>query len=114
GPGGGPRERCCPDDACWRVRSRVVHFPEDRAGEFETAGRPWMLEPEEDSLVELMTEAAADLQGRRSRGEAGARAARELSWEAVGELYAERLRELASKPARLATPPHEPLELEED
>ncbi|MFL5913404.1 MAG: glycosyltransferase, partial [Gaiellaceae bacterium] len=111
--GGGPTDEFCPVDAGWRIRSTVAHFPENRAGEFETAGRPWMLEPDTDHLAELMA-AAADSQERRRRGAAGARAARELSWEAVGERYAERIRALAAKPARLAGPAHEPLELEED
>jgi hypothetical protein len=112
--GGGPTDEFCPDDACWRVRSSVAYFPENRVGDLDTAGRPWLLEPDAGHLAELMREAASDADGRRGRGEAGARAARELSWEAVGELYAERVRELVTKPALLATPPHEPLELEED
>jgi glycosyltransferase involved in cell wall biosynthesis len=112
--GGGPTDEFCPDDAGWRIRSSVVHFPEDRAGEFDTAGRPWMLEPDADHLVELLREAACDTDVRRARGEAGARAVRSMSWEAVGERYAERLRALAAKAGRPARPPHEPLELEED
>jgi glycosyl transferase family 1 len=112
--GGGPTDEFCPDEACWRIRASVAYFPEDRAGEFETAGRPWLLEPNPEHLAELMAEAAADADGRRRRGEAGALAARELSWEAVGQVYAERVRELAAKRPLLASSPHEPLELEED
>src|SRR3954454_15829785 len=66
--GGGPTDEFCPDDAGWRIRSTVAHFPENRVGELETAGRPWMLEPDADHLVELMAEATADPEGRRSRG----------------------------------------------
>src|SRR5204862_8049639 len=43
--GGGPTDEFCPEDAGWRIRSSVAHFPENRAGGVETAGRPWMLEP---------------------------------------------------------------------
>jgi hypothetical protein len=114
---GGPTDEFCPDDAVWRIRSSVAHFPEDRAGEFETAGRPWWLEPNPEHLAELLIEAVSDAEGRRRRGEAAARAARELSWDAVGSMYVERVRELAARPARaarIAAPAHDPLELEED
>jgi glycosyltransferase involved in cell wall biosynthesis len=112
--GGGPTDEFCPDEACWRIRSRVAHFPEDRVGEWETAGRPWMLEPDADHLVELLGAAVTDAGERRRRGEAGATAARSLSWEAVGGLYTECVRELAARPPILGSPAHEALELEED
>jgi hypothetical protein len=70
-----------------------------------TAGDPWMLEPDRDALVALLREAAdADPAERARRGAAARTAAEALGWDAVGRQYARRLRGLAARPPRLATP----------
>src|SRR3954447_3988085 len=43
---GGPTDEFVPDEACWRIPSTIDHRPTNRVDEWETAGRPWMLEPD--------------------------------------------------------------------
>jgi glycosyltransferase involved in cell wall biosynthesis len=110
---GGPTDEFCPDDACWRVRAERKKYPEDRAGRWVTAGRPWMLEPDTAHLRELLVEAVADAGARAARGHAGRAAAGTLSWDAVAERYRERIAALAALPPRHAAPEAEPLALED-
>ena len=112
---GGPTDEFCPPEAGWRIRSGRVHFPEDRIDAFRTAGRPWVLEPDRDHLVELLQHAAADAPDRRRRGARGRQAASALSWDAVAERYATRIEALKSHRPKLAgADPAEPFPLTED
>src|SRR5262249_37619256 len=95
--GGGPTDEFCPETAGWRIRWTRAQFPSNRVDQLETVGRPWVLEPDTDHLVELMREAAADSEQRERRGRAGAHAAKQFSWDAVADRYAERLSALAAK-----------------
>jgi glycosyltransferase involved in cell wall biosynthesis len=113
--GGGPTDEFCPPEAGWRIRSRRVHFPSDRVDSLETAGRPWVLEPDPAHLVALLRDAAADPAERRRRGRAGSLAAQRLSWDAVAARYTERLRALATRRPLLAgRHPPEPFPLAEE
>jgi len=112
--GGGPTDEFCPPGAGWRIRSAPVRFPSDRVDTLETAGRPWVLEPDAAHLVELLRGAASDPEECRRRGHAGRIGAQELSWDAVAARYAERLRVLAARRPLLAGPPRpEPFPLAE-
>lgn len=103
--GGGPTDEFCPADAGWRIRSSHAEFPADRVDSLETAGRPWVLEPDPHHLAELLrVAAAADSGERASRGRAGAEAARRLSWHAVAARYAERLALLSVRRPLLTGP----------
>ena len=95
---GGPTDEFCPDDVAWRIRSRRMHFAEDRIDSLETVGRPWTLEPDVAHLAELLAEADADAAGRCRRGAAARCAAEKLSWDRVARRYAERLTALAAGP----------------
>ncbi|MEA2426384.1 MAG: hypothetical protein QOF37_12, partial [Thermoleophilaceae bacterium] len=111
---GGPTDEFCPDEACWRIPSVRLAKAEPKISHLDTVGLPWMLEPDLAGLVALMVEAAGDAEGRRSRGEAGLRAARPLSWTAVAERYRARILALAGRTPRLSVTPGHEVELEED
>jgi glycosyltransferase involved in cell wall biosynthesis len=113
---GGPTDEFCPPEAGWRINSRRIEFPEDCVGEMVTAGRPWALEPDRGHLVALLREAeGTERADRERRGAAGRRAAERLSWNAVADLYSERIAALAARTPRLGggTDP-EPFPLAED
>ena len=93
--GGGPTDEFCPREASWRINSRRALFPDDRVDRLETVGRPWVLEPDGAHLVGLLREVADDPDERAKRGAEAISAARRLSWDAVAEQYAERLRALS-------------------
>jgi glycosyltransferase involved in cell wall biosynthesis len=99
---GGPTDEFCPPEAGWRIRSRRLEFPSDAVDHMPTAGRPWMLDPDLDHLVELLCRAAADPSELRRRGAAARLAAERWSWDAIAGRYAERLRALAASAASLA------------
>ena len=108
---GGPTDEFCPPEAGWRITSHRVAFAANRIDTIDTVGRPWVLEPSPEHLVELLQLAAASGDERRARGAAGRAAAQRLSWDAVARRYAERLRQLsqASEPPlreRTTTPFH--------
>jgi glycosyltransferase involved in cell wall biosynthesis len=91
---GGPTDEFVPPAACWRVPSTVAYFPDDRVGEWETAGRPWWLEPDSHALVQILREVVADTAGRAARGAAGRRAALGWTWARTAAAIEDRTREL--------------------
>jgi glycosyltransferase involved in cell wall biosynthesis len=99
---GGPTDEFCPPQAGWRIRSARAEFPSNRVDQLDTVGRPWVLEPDREHLVELLREAAAEPADRRRRGVAAAAAAAAFSWDTVAQRYAARLRQLAGQRPRLA------------
>ncbi|MGA2471687.1 MAG: glycosyltransferase [Solirubrobacteraceae bacterium] len=101
--GGGPTDEFCPPEAGWRIRSSRAEFHGDRVDSLETVGRPWVLEPDQGHLVELLrTAVACSAEERRARGDAGVVAASELHWDVVAARYRERLRRLATMTPRRA------------
>ncbi len=112
---GGPTDEFCPPGAGWRIRSQRAHFPTERIASLDTAGRPWVLEPNHDDLVRLLRESAADPDARARRGAAGRVAAQELSWDAVAARYDAQIRALAGRRPLLAGPDRvEPFPLVEE
>jgi glycosyltransferase involved in cell wall biosynthesis len=55
---GGPTDEFCPPQAGWRIRARREALPGGRVDRFETAGEPWMLEPDVAHLAALLRDAA--------------------------------------------------------
>ena len=94
---GGPTDEFVPPAACWRVPARVAHFPADRVGEWETAGRPWWLEPDPDALAAILRAVVADAAGRRDRGAAGRRAALGWTWARTAAAVEDRVRDLRTR-----------------
>jgi hypothetical protein len=114
---GGPTDEFCPPEAGWRIPATRAEFPEERIDAFVTAGRPWMLEPSAEALVELLREADADPKQRATRGRAARAAAERLSWDAVAARYAERIMALSATTPKLgggAGSAREPFPLPED
>jgi hypothetical protein len=71
-----------------------------------------MLEPDRDALVALLREVADVGEEERARRGAAARAAAAtLGWDAVAARYAERIRALSERPARIAQLPSVELDL---
>jgi glycosyltransferase involved in cell wall biosynthesis len=113
---GGPTDEFVPDDAGWRIESRLAQFPSDRIDTLQTHGRPWLLEPDGAHLVALLRAAdAADDDELRARGRAGRAAAERFSWDLVAARYQDRITALAARRPRRATAAvHEPFPLEEE
>ena len=99
---GGPTDEFCPLDAGWRIRADRALFPTARIGDFDTAGHPWVLEPDVGHLVELLCAAAAcDPEELERRGRRARAAAERYGWDRVATLYQRRIRALS----RLDAPP---------
>ncbi|HMI72111.1 MAG TPA: glycosyltransferase, partial [Solirubrobacteraceae bacterium] len=100
---GGPTDEFCPPQAGWRIRSERRAMPGGRVDRYDTAGEPWMLEPDTEHLTELLREAASTTADERARrGAIGRSAALRLGWDRVAALYAERARALGARPPRAA------------
>ncbi len=100
----GPTDEFSPAEAGWRIRAKRAQFPTDRVDTLDTAGRPWVLEPDQAHLVELLRLAESDPAERRRRGRTGQIAAQQLSWDVVATRYGERLVALAGRRPLLAGP----------
>lgn len=113
--GGGPTDEFCPAEAGWRIRAERLEIPREDLPGFEPEGVPWMLEPDPGHLLELLhTAATADPTELATRGAAGRAAAEHYSWDAVAEIYSERIAALAAKPRRRASGSDEPFPLPEN
>jgi glycosyltransferase involved in cell wall biosynthesis len=109
---GGPTDEFCPADAGWRIPSTKALLPGRMIGDLPLAGEAWMLEPDRDALVALLREVADAGSEERARRGAVARAAAEtLGWDVVAARYAERMRALSDRPARIAQLPAVELDL---
>lgn len=98
---GGPTDEFCPPEAGWRIRSQRRPIAGGRVDRYETAGEPWMLEPDAAHLTELLHEVASATAGERAcRGAIGRSAALHFGWDRVAALYAERARALAARAPR--------------
>jgi glycosyltransferase involved in cell wall biosynthesis len=103
---GGPTDEFCPPGAGWRIRSGRAEFPSDRVDSLDTVGRPWVLEPDLEHLVQLLLESAAAPAERARRGAAGRAAAESYGWDSVAALYSERIAVLAARPRVQAWEPY--------
>ncbi len=112
--GGGPTDEFCPPEAGWRIRSRHLEMPLEQLAGFEPDDAPWMLEPDDAHLVELLRTAASDPAELERRGRRGREAAEGYSWETVADLYSDRIHALSRSVQRRADQVDEPFPLEED
>jgi hypothetical protein len=97
---GGPTDEFCPPEAGWRIRSERRAMPGGRVDRYETAGEPWMLEPDVAHLTDLLRTAAESGEERPHRGAIGRSAALHLGWDRVAALYAERACALGARSSR--------------
>jgi glycosyltransferase involved in cell wall biosynthesis len=94
--GGGPALDYATGATAFLVPARRAEFPECRAGETETVGRPWLWEPDPDSLVDLLRWAVADPATTRAKGAAAsARIRAHFTWSQSADAAESRLRALA-------------------
>jgi glycosyltransferase involved in cell wall biosynthesis len=110
---GGPTDEFVPDEACWRIPATVDHRPSNRVHEWETAGRPFTLEPDGEALGRLLVAAAQAGPTVRSRmGEAARRASEAYAWERIADGYRARIVDLAARPPLHAAARAEPFPLQ--
>jgi glycosyltransferase involved in cell wall biosynthesis len=96
--GAGPVLDYATDETAYLVPARRLDLPESRVGDIETAGRPWVWEPDLDALVDAMKRVASDPAAARSRGEAAARRVRDgFTWGHAAAAVEARLRVLADR-----------------
>lgn len=106
---GGPTDEFAPPAAGWRVPARVAYLPKEAVGGEPTAGRPWLLEPDPDALVEVLRAVVGDAAGRAARGAAARRAALGWTWARTAAAVEDRVRELRARtPVRFRRAPAAP------
>ena len=66
--GAGPALDYATIETAYLIPARRGEFAECRVGDLETIGRPWLYEPDMDSLVELLKRVASDRAGARAKG----------------------------------------------
>ncbi len=94
--GAGPALDYASEATAFLVPARRAAFRECRVGDLETAGRPWMWEPDLDALVELLRRVASDPAAARARGAAASAWIRErFTWAQSAEAAEARLWALA-------------------
>lgn len=103
--GAGPALDYTSEETVYRISARRVDMPEDRVGEVETVGRPWLWEPDVDVLADLLRRVASDPAAARAKGAAAARSIRErFTWDHTAAAVVERLRALAGRDERPSSP----------
>ncbi|GIW88242.1 MAG: hypothetical protein KatS3mg108_2566 [Isosphaeraceae bacterium] len=108
--GAGPSDDYADAATAYLVPARRVELPEGRVGELETAGRPWLWEPDPDALVEHLRRVASDPAGAASVGRAAAAHVRaRFTWSHAADAAEARLRALVEAgpagPVAVAPPP---------
>ena len=81
--GAGPVLDYASEETAFLIPARRGNFAEWRVGNLETIGRPWLWEPDQDALVELLRNVAADLTAARAKGKAASEWIRDrFTWAA--------------------------------
>lgn len=91
----------CNDQVAYLIPAEKRYLPENRIGEWETVGTPYLYEPSMEATARLMREV---FENREAAKEKGARAARwideRFTWAKAAEVAEQRLRSLSSRPIR--------------
>ena len=96
--GAGPALDYASDETAFLIPAHRGNFPECRVGDMETIGRPWLSEPDQDALVELLRRVASDPAAARAKGAAASKCIREhFTWERSAEAAERRLRSLVTE-----------------
>ena len=97
--GAGPALDYAGEGTAYLVASRRSEFPECRVGDLETVGRPWVWEPDHDSLVARLRQVATDRAGARAKGcAASAWIRNRFTWEHAADAVEARLQALVRRP----------------
>jgi len=94
---GGPTDEFVSQAAGWRIPAKVVYFERDEAGSYPTCGRPWWLEPDTETLTQILRQVVADSAERQRRGVAARRAALGWTWTRTAAVVEDRVRELRNR-----------------
>jgi glycosyltransferase involved in cell wall biosynthesis len=101
--GGGPTDEFCPPEVGWRIKASRAEFQSERVGNYDTVGRPWVLEPDAGHLAELLRAAAADPDEVARRGTAARAAAERYGWNEIAGRDSARMVALLEGVARTHT-----------
>ncbi|MBA4191275.1 MAG: hypothetical protein C0467_25110, partial [Planctomycetaceae bacterium] len=94
---GGPTDEFVPPPACWRVPAQLRYFADEKVSDQPTAGRPWWLEPDDNTLMTILREVVSNAVEREQRGLAARRAALGWTWARTASVVEDRLRVLRAK-----------------
>ena len=90
--GAGPATDYATNETAFLIPARRGEFAECRVGDLETIGRPWLYEPDMDSLVELLKRVASDRAGARAKGMAASQHIRShFTWKQTIDAVEQRL-----------------------
>jgi glycosyltransferase involved in cell wall biosynthesis len=102
--GAGPALDYADETTAYLIPARRGEFSECRVGEIETVGRPWLWEPDVETLVELLRRVVADREAARAKGRAAsARIHSQFTWARSCEVVEARLRALVQGPEKVST-----------
>jgi glycosyltransferase involved in cell wall biosynthesis len=103
---GGACRDYCDDSTAIVVAARRALVPRAWAAGLACVGEPWVLEPDADELRAALRAVVDDPAAARAKGAAaGERIRREWTWAHAARRVAERVTELAARPARRYFPP---------
>ena len=96
--GAGPALDYASDATAFLIPAHRGQFAECRVREFETIGRPWLFEPDQDALVEHLRRVAADPASARAKGAAASAWIREhFTWTRAAGAVERRLHALIAE-----------------
>lgn len=91
---------CDPINA-YLVPATPAYFPQNRVGDIETIGRPWLAEADRELLIELMRHAVRKPDEGRWKGQHGRqRIERQFTWKHAADAIEARLADLMTRPPR--------------
>jgi glycosyltransferase involved in cell wall biosynthesis len=91
----------CDTVNAYLVPARPVYLADNRVGDLETVGRPWLTEPDRDLLIELMQHAVKNEDERRWKGRHGRqRIVSQFTWKHAADTVEARFAALMAKPPR--------------
>ena len=89
----------CNEGNAYLLPARAAYLPQNRVGDLETVGRPWVAEPDLDALVHWMRHVAEHPDEARARGAAARDHVRtRLTWEHAADAVEHRLQALRQQP----------------
>ena len=91
----------CNDGNSYLIPSKVVYYEEKKIGNRETVDLPWLAEPDQAAVGELMRHVHESYEEAKAKARRGRQLILEkFSWNRVGELAEQRMLELRSRPVK--------------
>ncbi|QQS35353.1 MAG: glycosyltransferase [Ignavibacteriales bacterium] len=96
---GGSTDDFCDDENSLRINSTKKYFSENKIDEWETTGRPWLLEPDKNELAEKLKFAVENNSQLKERAKANIEYVNQSwTWQRTIQKVDERIIELSTKP----------------